>query len=123
MTKIFEKRNLILIIGAIIALIPWVLYLILGNGEDKLLMLVLSLVLPLIIYGFIRLLGKIVRPHAPASALKIGAYFFMIVGAIGALLSLGAFVTEFPGGFSPTITVCYALVLAALDEAKKTETV
>lgn len=63
MTKIFEKRNLILIIGAIIVLIPWVLYLILGNGEDKLLMLVLSLVLPLIIYGFIRLLGKIVRTH------------------------------------------------------------
>ena len=123
MTKIFEKRNLILIIGAIIALIPWVLYLILGNGEDKLLMLVLSLVLPLIIYGFIRLLGKIVRQHAPASALKIGAYFLMIVGAIGALLSLGAFVTEFPDGFSPGITVCFALALAALDEAKKTETV
>ena len=123
MTKIFEKRNLVLIIGAIIALIPWVLYLFLGNGEDKLLMLVLSLVLPLIIYGFIRLLCKIVRPHAPASALKIGAYFLMIVGAIGALLSLVAFVTEFPGGFSPGITVCFALALAALDEAKKTETV
>ena len=112
-----------MIIGAIIALIPWVLYLILGNGEDKILMLVLSLVLPLIIYGFIRLLCKIVRPHAPASALKIGAYFLMIVGAIGALLSLVAFVTEFPGGFSPGITVCFALALAALDEAKKTETV
>ncbi len=123
MTKIFEKRNLIMIIGAIIALIPLVLYLILSSGEDKILMLVLSLVLPLIIYGFIRLLGKIVRPHAPTSALKIGAYFFMIVGAIGALLSLGAFVTEFPGGFSPGITVCFALALAALDEAKKTETV
>ena len=71
MTKIFEKRNLIMIIGAIIALIPLVLYLILSSGEDKILMLVLSLVLPLIIYGFIRLLGKIVRPHAPASALKM----------------------------------------------------
>ena len=71
MTKIFEKRNLILIIGTIITLIPWVLYLIFGNGEDKLLMLVLSLVLPLIIYGFICLLCKIVRPHAPASALKM----------------------------------------------------
>ena len=47
----------------------------------------------------------------------------MIVGAIGALLSLGAFVTEFPGGLSPGITVCFALALAALDEAKKTETV
>lgn len=123
MTKIFEKRNLVLIIGAIIALIPLVLYLILSSGEDKLLMLVLSLVLPLIIYGFIRLLGKIVRPHAPASALKIGTYFFMIAGMIGALVCLVAFVTNFPNGFSPGITVCFALALAALDEAKKTETV
>lgn len=123
MDRFFEKRNLILIIGAIITLIPWGLYLILGRGEDKILMLVLSLVLPLIIYGFVRLLFGIIRPHAPASALKIGTYFFMIVGAIGALLSLGAFITEIPNGFSPGITVCFALALAALDEAKKTETV
>ena len=59
-----KKRNPILIIYAAVLLVLWILALIFGNREDKLIVLILSLVIPFVIYGFMRLAYKIVSINA-----------------------------------------------------------
>ena len=120
LNKLTQKKNIILIVCAAVLLILWTLTLIFGNGEDKITVLVLSLVLPLVIYGFIRLAFKVVRIHAPLKFIRFATYFFLIFGALGAVLDAISFIIGFPNGLSPTLGACFALVIAMLDEAKKT---
>ena len=47
--KIIQKKNLILIIYAIVLLVFWTLALIFGNAENKVMVLVLSLIIPFVI--------------------------------------------------------------------------
>ena len=49
LNKLVQKKKYILIICVAILLILWILTLIFGNGEDKIMVLVLSLVLPFVI--------------------------------------------------------------------------
>ena len=119
LNKNSPKKKIVLIICAAVFLILWTLTLILGNGEDKVTVLVLSLVLPLVIYGFVRLMFKIVRINAPLKFIKFGIYFFLIMGALGVVMDIIHFITGFPNGLSPTLTACLGLIIAVLDEAKK----
>ncbi len=57
--KLVEKKNLILIIYAVVLLAFWTVALIVGNAEDKVKVLILSLVIPFAIYGFARLMYKV----------------------------------------------------------------
>jgi len=56
--NLFEKRNIILIALAVIFLIQWVLTLIFGNSEDKVTVLIISIVIPIVTYAFVKLLFK-----------------------------------------------------------------
>ena len=119
LNKLIQKKNIVLIVCAAVLLILWTLTLILGNGEDKVMVLVLSLVLPLVIYGFVRLMFKIVRINAPLKFIKFGIFFFLIMGALGVVMDIIHFITGFPNGLSPTLATCLGLIIAVLDEAKK----
>ena len=119
LNKLVQKKNIVLIVCAAILLILWTLALIFGNGEDKVMVLVLSWVLPLVIYGFVRLMFKIVRINAPLKFIKFGIYFFLIMGVLGVVMDIIHFITGFPNNLSPTFAACLGLIIAALDEAKK----
>ena len=119
LNKLAQKKNIVLIVCAAILLILWTLTLIFGNGEDKVMVLVLSLILPLVIYGFVRLMFKIVRINAPLNFIKFGVYFFFIMGVLGVVMDIIHFITGFPNGLSPTLAACLGLIIAVLDEAKK----
>ena len=72
LNKVIQKKNLILIIYAIVLLVFWTLTLIFGNAENKVMVLVLSLIIPFVIYGFVRLMYKIVSINA---SLKVMCFF------------------------------------------------
>ena len=56
--KIIQKKNLILIVYAIVLLALWTVALIFGNREDKVMVLILSLIIPFVVYGFVRLMYR-----------------------------------------------------------------
>ena len=119
LNKLVQKKNVVLIVCAAVLLILWTLTLIFGNGEDKIMVLVLSLVLPFVIYGFVKLMFKIVRVNAPLKFIKFGIYFFLIIGVLSVAMDIVYFIAGFPNGLSPTLTACLGLIIAVLDEAKK----
>lgn len=119
LTKLTQKKNIILIGFAIILLVFWTLTLLFGNGEDKIIVLVLSLVLPFIIYGFVRLMFKIVNINASFKAMRFFLWFFLIVGTLGTIIMIVEYITGFPNGLSPTLGACLGLIIAVLDEIKK----
>jgi hypothetical protein len=81
--------------------------------------LVLSLVFPFVIYGFVRLVFKIVRINAPLKFVKFGVCFFLIVGVFCVVMDIVYFITGFPNGLSPMLTACLGMMIAVLDEARK----
>ena len=82
--------------------------------------LILSLVIPFIVYGFLRLIYKVVSTHAPFKAICFLCYFFLAAGALGTVMMFVEFIVGFPNGLSPTLGACGALLIATLDSAKKT---
>lgn len=119
LNKLIQKKNIILIILAIILLVLWALTLLFGNGEDKIMVLILSLVLPFIIYGFVRLMFKIVNINASFKVMRFFLWFFLIVGTLGTIIMIVEYITGFPNGLSPTLGACSGLIIAVLDEIKK----
>lgn len=119
LNKLIQKKNIVLIICTAILLVFWTLTLIFGNGEDKVKILVLSLILPFVIYGFVRLMYKIVSINAPSKVMSFFFYFFLIVGTIGTIVMTVGFIIDFPNGLSPTLGACEGLIIATLDKAKK----
>ena len=118
--KLIQKKNLILIIYAIVLLVFWTLALIFGNAENKVMVLVLSLIIPFVIYGFVRLMYKIVSINASLKAMCFFYYFFLAGGLLGTAMTFVEFIGGFPNGLSPTLGACGALIIATLDSAKKT---
>ena len=119
LTKVVQKKNLILIIYAVVLLIFWTLALIFGNREDKVMVLILSLIIPFVIYGFVRLMYKVVSINASFKTMCFFYYFFLIGGLLGTVMMFVEFVAGFPNGLSPTLGACGALIIATLDSAKK----
>ena len=123
--KLIPKKNLILIIYAAVLLVSWILALIFGNREDKLMVLILSLIIPFVVYGFVRLMYKVVHykvVHINASpkVMSFFYYFFLVGGLLGTLMMIVEFIDRFPNGLSPTLGACGAMIIATLDSAKKT---
>ena len=120
LNKVIQKKNLILIIYAIVLLVFWTLALIFGNAENKVMVLVLSLIIPFVIYGFVRLMYKIVSINASLKVMCFFYYFFLVGGLLGTAMVFVEFIGGFPNGLSPTLGACGALIIATLDSAKKT---
>lgn len=119
LNKLIQKKNLILIIYAVVLLAFWVVALIFGNREDKVMVLVLSLIIPFVIYGFVRLMYKIVSINASLKVMRFFYYFFLMGGSLGTIMMFVEFISGFPNGLSPTLGACGALILATLDSSKK----
>ena len=120
LNKVIKKKNLILIIYAIVLLVFWTLALIFGNAENKVMVLVLSLIIPFVIYGFVRLMYKIVSINASLKVMCFFYYFFLVGGLLGTAMMFVEFIGGFPNGLFPTLGACGALIIATLDSAKKT---
>ena len=119
LNKVIQKKNLILIIYAIVLLAFWVVTLIFGNREDKVMVLVLSLIIPFVVYGFVRLMYKIVSINASFKSMCFFYYFYLIGGLLGTVMMFVEFVAGFPNGLSPVLGACGALIIATLDSANK----
>ena len=119
LNKLIQKKNLILIIYAVVLLAFWTVALIFGNGEDKVMVLVLSLIIPFVIYSFVRLMYKVVSINASLKIMCFFYYFFLIGGLLGTIMMFAEFISGFPNGLSPTLGTCGALIIATLDSAKK----
>ena len=119
LNKLIQKKNLILIIYAVVLLTFWTAALIFGNGEDKVMVLVLSLIIPFVIYSFVRLMYKVVSINASLKIMCFFYYFFLIGGSLGTIMMFAEFISGFPNGLSPTLGACGALIIATLDSAKK----
>lgn len=119
LNKVVQKKNLILIIYVVVLLAFWTVTLIFGNAEDKVMVLILSLIIPFVIYGFVCLMYKVVSIHASFKILCFFYYFFLIGGSLGTVIMLVECIGGFPNGLSPTLGACGALIIATLDSAKK----
>ena len=119
LNKIVQKKKLILIIYAVILLVFWIVALIFGNAEDKVMVLILSLIIPFVIYGFVRLMYKVVSINASFKIMCFFYYFFLIGGILGTVMMFVEFIGGFPNGLSPVLGSCGALIIATLDSAKK----
>ena len=120
LNKLIQKKNLILIIYAAVLLAFLTLALIFGNREDKLMVLIISLVLPFVIYGFVRLMYKVISINASSKVMSFFYYFFLAVGAFATVIMFVEFISGFPNGLSPTLGACGSMIIATLDSAKKT---
>ena len=119
LNKIIQKKNLILIVYAIVLLVFWTVALIFGNREDKVMVLILFLITPFVVYGFARLMYKVVSINASFKTMCFFYYFFLIGGLLGTVMMFVEFIGEFPNGLSPTLGAFGALIIATLDSAKK----
>ena len=118
--KLITRKNLILIIYAAVLLVFWTLGLIFGNREDKLMVLILSLIIPFVVYGFVRLMYKVVHINASPKVMSFYYYFCLVGGLLGTVMMFVEFIGGFPNGLSPTLGACGAMIIATLDSAKKT---
>ena len=119
LNKLIQKKNLILIIYAVVLLAFWTVALIFANGKNKVMVLVLSLIIPFVIYGFVRLMYKVVSINASLKLMCFFYYFFLIGGSLGTIMMFAEFISGFPNGLSPTLGACGALIIATLASAKK----
>ena len=119
LNKIIQKKNPILIVYAVVLLAFGAVTLIFGNREDKVMVLILSLIIPFVVYGFVRLMYKVVSINASFKTMRFFYYFFLIGGLLGTVMMFVEFVAGFPNGLSPTLDACGALIIATLDNAKK----
>ncbi len=117
--KLIQKKKLILIVFAAVLLVLWTVTLIFGNAESKTVIPVLSLIIPFVTYGFMRLMFKVVRINAPLKYMKFIVRFFLIAVTLGLIMMLVEFAAGFPNGFSPTLSACMGVIIGALDEEKK----
>ena len=117
--RLAKKRNIILIGLVPIYLVLWVLTLVFGNREDKIVVLVLSVIMPFVLYGFMRLMLKVVGYNAPLKVIKLMFAFFLIVGAFMTVMGVIEFISGYPNGLSPFFATCIGMITGILDEINK----
>lgn len=120
--SLIQKRNLILIIFVSVLLALCIVTLVFGNTDDKVIVVILSFIVPSIIYGFIRLIYKIIRITASLKSMAFFYAIFLFFGAFGIIMMLIEYITWFPNGLTIGLGSSQAIFIAALDEIKKTET-
>lgn len=119
MEKLLPLRKIILLAGIVWTAALLALYLILGESPEKVTLLVVTLVCPALVYGFIRLDFLIVRKNASDTIMTIASYFFICAGVIALVMGLLPVITDFPDGYSPLFPVGVALIVGVLDDRHK----
>ena len=118
MDKLIQKRNVILLSFACILLVLSVLSFAFGEEEDKVKLIVLTVILPFVIYGFARLIYKVVRINASLKIMKFFFSFFLVCGTLGTVFMTLAYIASFPSGLSPALGASMGLIIATLDAQK-----
>ena len=117
--KLAKRRKLIAIIWGVILIASFLLEIIFGNADDRITIIVATVIgLPLIYFGVI-LMFKVVRVKAPLKFIRFGSWFFLICSLIGIVLSIPNYIRDFPNGFSPLISCCMGMWLGILTDIKK----
>ena len=117
-----KKRKPIAIIYGAVVLALLLLEIIFGNPDDKITIIVATVIgLPFFYFG-IKFGFKIVRIHASPKYIRFASYFFLIGSMIGIIVSVPNYIRYFPNGFSPLISCVMGVWLGILaDVAKHTE--
>ena len=119
LNKLIEKKNVIVITFSALFLAQWILTLLFMDREDKVMLLILSAVLPVVIYGWMRLLYIIIGMYAPQSYMRFFIYAFLTMFFAAAVVLTVQFIAGFPDGFAIAFGISEACIIATLDEANK----
>ncbi len=117
--KLAKKRKLIAIIYGAVLLVLLLLEIIFGNPDDRITIIVGTVIgLPFVYFG-IKFGFKIVRINASPKYMRFGSWFFLIVSAIGIVVSVPNYIRYFPNGFSPFVSCVMGLWLGILTDVEK----
>ena len=117
-----KKRKPIAIIYGAIVLALLLLEIIFGNPDDKITIIVATVIgLPFFYFG-IKFGFKIIRINASPKFMRFASCFFLIGSIIGIIVSVPNYICYFPNGFSPLVSCVMGTWLGILsDVAKHTE--
>ena len=117
--KLAKKRKLIAIMYGVVSFALLLLEIIFGNPDDKITIIVATVIgLPFFYFG-IRFGFKIVRINASPKFMCFGSWFFLIVSVIGIVASVPNYIRYFPNGFSPLVTCVMGVWLGILTDVEK----
>ena len=117
--KLAKKRKLIAIIYGAVVLALLLLEIIFGNPDEKITIIVATVIgLPFFYFG-IKFGFKIVRINASPKFMRLGSWFFLIVSVIGIVASVPNYIRYFPNGFSPLVSCVMGVWLGILTDVEK----
>ena len=117
--KLAKKRKLIAIMYGVVSFALLLLEIIFGNPDDKITIIVATVIgLPFFYFGM-RFGFKIVRINASPKFMRFGSWFFLIVSVIGIVASVPNYIRYFPNGFSPLVTCVMGVWLGILTDVEK----
>ena len=117
--KLAKKRKLIAIIYGAVLLVLLLLEIIFGNPDDKITIIVATVIgFPFFYFG-IKFGFKIVRINASPKIMRFGSWFFLIVSVIGIVASVPNYIRYFPNGFSPLVSCVMGVWLGILTDVEK----
>ena len=117
--KLAKKRKPIAIIYGAVLLALLLLEIIFGNPDDKITIIVATVIgLPLFYFG-IKFGFKIVRINASPKHMRFGSWFFLTVSVIGIVASVPNYIRYFPNGFSSLFSCVMGVWLGILTDVKK----
>ncbi len=119
LNKLSKHNKLITCILASAFLVLFLLTLIFTKADGKLRFLVLSLVIPVVVYVFMRLAYKVVFAYATYELARIFIWFFIIGGTIMTVSDTLKCIIDFPNDLSFTLGASMAVIIASLGEAKQ----
>ena len=117
--KLAKKRKIIASIYGVVSFALLLLEIIFGNLDEKVTIIVATVIgLPFFYFG-IRFGFKIVRINASPKYMRFASWFFLICSAIGIVVSVPNYIRYFPNGFSPHVTCVMGVWLGILTDVEK----
>lgn len=117
--KLAKKRKLIAIIYGPVVLALLLLEIIFGNPDEKITIIVATIIgLPFFYFG-IRFGFKIVRINASPKYMRFASWFFLIGSVMGIVVSVPNYIRYFPNGFSPLVSCAMGVWLGILTDVEK----
>ena len=117
--KLAKKRKLIAIIYGVVSFALLLLEIIFGIPDEKVTIIVATVIgLPFFYFG-IRFGFKMVRINASPKYMRFASWFFLICSAIGIVVSVPNYIRYFPNGFSPYVTCVMGVWLGILTDVEK----
>ena len=117
--RLVQKKKLFLAICVLVFLALWVLTLLFATRGDKTILLVLSLVIPFVVYGCLRLSFVICRKIYSLSFMKFMVRFVFVMGLLVMALMFFDFIRSYPNGIAGATGAYIGFFAAALGEEKK----